>query len=127
MPAKAEPQKKEEKPKAAAKKEEKPKAAAKPAAKKEAAPKAAAKKEAAPKEAAKKEEKPKAPAKTQMVIPHKNAKGEQDGWQVKVKGSTKATKVFRTKAEAEAFAKDLTKKQGSTMIRQKKTGAFQKK
>ena len=122
MPAKAEPKKKEEKPKAAAKKEEKPKAAAKPAAKKEEKPKAAAKPKAEPKE-----EKPKAPAKKQYVIPHKNAKGEQDGWQVKLEGSTKATKVFRTKVEAEAYAKELSKKQGVGMVRQKKDGKFQKK
>lgn len=116
MPAKAEPKKKEEKPKAAAK------PAAKPAAKKEEKPKAAAKPKAEPKE-----EKPKAPAKKQYVIPHKNAKGEQDGWQVKLEGSTKATKVFRTKVEAEAYAKELSKKQGVGMVRQKKDGKFQKK
>lgn len=115
MPAKAVKTTKDEKP--AAKKETKPKAEAKPKAaekpKTEAKPKAAAE--------------PKEKAKKQMVIPHKNAKGEQDGWQVKLEGSSKATKVFRTKAEAEAYAKELSKKQGVGMIRQKKDGKFQKK
>ena len=115
MPAKAVKTTKDEKP--AAKKETKPKAEAKPKTaekpKTEAKPKAAAE--------------PKEKAKKQMVIPHKNAKGEQDGWQVKLEGSAKATKVFRTKAEAEAYAKELSKKQGVGMIRQKKDGKFQKK
>ena len=103
MPAKAVKTTKDEKP--AAKKETKPKAEEKP--------KAAAE--------------PKEKAKKQMVIPHKNAKGEQDGWQVKLEGSAKATKVFRTKAEAEAYAKELSKKQGVGMVKQKKDGKFQKK
>ena len=109
---------KEEKP--AAKKETKPKAEAKPKA--AAKPKAEAKPKAAPKADA-----PKEKAKKQMVIPHKNTRGDQDGWQVKVEGSSKATKVFKTKAEAEAYAKELSKKQGVGMIRQKKDGKFQKK
>lgn len=65
--------------------------------------------------------------KKQYVLPHKNAKGDQDGWQVKLEGSTKATKVFRTKVEAEAYAKELAKKQGTDVVRQKKDGKFQKK
>lgn len=65
--------------------------------------------------------------KKQYVLPHKNAKGEQDGWQVKLEGSTKATKVFRTKAEAEKYAKELANKQGADVVRQKKDGKFQKK
>ena len=66
-------------------------------------------------------------AKKQYVLPHKNAKGEQDGWSVKLEGSAKATKVFKTKAEAEAYAKELAKKQGADVVRQKKDGKFQKK
>ena len=118
MPAKAVKTTKDEKP--AAKKETKPKAEEKP--KEATKPKTEAKSKAAPKAA-----EPKEKAKKQMVIPHKNAKGEQDGWQVKLEGSSKATKVFRTKAEAEAYAKELSKKQGVGMIRQKKDGKFQKK
>ena len=118
MPAKAVKTTKDEKP--AAKKETKPKAEAKPKA--AAKPKAEAKPKAAPKADA-----PKEKAKKQMVIPHKNTRGDQDGWQVKVEGSSKATKVFKTKAEAEAYAKELSKKQGVGMIRQKKDGKFQKK
>ena len=108
---------KEEKP--AAKKETKPKAEAKPKA--AAKPKTEAKPKAAPKADA-----PKEKPKKQMVIPHKNARGDNDGWQVKLEGSSKATKVFRTKAEAEAYAKELSKKQGVGMVKQKKDGKFQK-
>ena len=119
MPAKAVKTTKDEKP--AAKKETKPKAEAKPKA--AAKPKTEAKPKAAPKAAAE----PKEKAKKQMVIPHKNARGDNDGWQVKLEGSAKATKVFRTKAEAEAYAKELSKKQGVGMVKQKKDGKFQKK
>ena len=49
------------------------------------------------------------------------------GWQVKLEGSTKATKKFRTKAEAEQYAKELAKKQGVSVVRKKKDGSFQKK
>jgi hypothetical protein len=64
--------------------------------------------------------------KKQYVLPPKNAKGEQDGWSVKLEGSTKATKVFKTKVEAEKYAKELAKKQGADVVRQKKDGKFQK-
>lgn len=77
-------------------------------------------------EAELKPEKKTAPKK-QYVLPHKNAKGEPDGWQVKREGSEKATKIFRTKAEAEEFAKQLAKNQGTEVVRQKKDGKFQKK
>ncbi len=49
------------------------------------------------------------------------------GWQVKLEGSTKATKRFATKVEAEQYAKELAKKQGTTVVRKKKDGSFQKK
>lgn len=94
--------------------------AAKPAAEKKPAEKKTAAKPAAA------EKKP-AATKKQYVLPHKNAKGEQDGWSVKLEGSAKATKVFKTKAEAEAYAKELAKKQGADVVRQKKDGKFQKK
>lgn len=100
-------------------------AAAKPAEKKEAAK--PAEKKAAAKPAAKPAAEKKPATKKQYVLPHKDKNGEQDGWQVKLEGSTKATKVFRTKAEAEAYAKDLAKKQGADVVRQKKDGKFQKK
>ena len=130
MPAKADAKAKpkETKKAAPAKKETKPKAEAKPKA--AAKPKTETKTAAKPavKPAAKPAAKPKAaPAKKQYVLPHKNTRGEQDGWSVKLEGSSKATKVFRTKAEAEAYAKELSKKQGADMVRQKKDGKFQKK
>ena len=108
-----------------AEKDLKPKAEKAPA--KAKAEKAEPKKAEAKPKAAPKADAPKEKAKKQMVIPHKNTRGDQDGWQVKVEGSSKATKVFKTKAEAEAYAKELSKKQGVGMIRQKKDGKFQKK
>ncbi len=49
------------------------------------------------------------------------------GWQVKLEGSSKATKRFKTKAEAEEYAKELAKKQGTQVVRKKMDGSFQKK
>ena len=96
---------------------EKKPAAAKTAEKKPAA-KTAEKKPAAAKKPA--EKKP-APAK-QMVVRRK----EDNKWAVKKAGSEKATKLFNTKAEAEAYAKGIAKNQGSTVQKQKKDGKFQK-
>ncbi|NLL95239.1 MAG: DUF2188 domain-containing protein [Thermoplasmatales archaeon] len=67
-------------------------------------------------------EKEKARKRRQYVSPHPDG-----GWQVKPEGATKATKRFKTKAEAEEFAKDLAKRQGVGMVRQKKDGKIQKK
>ncbi len=100
-------------------------AAKKPAEKKTAATKAtAAKKPAEKKPAAAKKpaaEKKPAPAK-QMVIRRK----DDNKWAVKKAGSDKATKLFNTKAEAEEYAKSIAKNQGSTVLKQKKDGKFQK-
>ncbi len=93
--------------------------AAKTAEKKTATKTTTAKKPAAEKKPA--EKKP-APAK-QMVLRRK----EDNKWAVKKAGSDKATKLFNTKAEAEAYAKGIAKNQGSTVQRQKKDGKFQKK
>ena len=80
----------------------------------------------AAKPAAKKTEKPKADAaekkKKQFVSPHPDG-----GWQVKLEGSSRATKRFDTKAEAEKYAKELADKQGTSYLRQKKDGKMQKK
>lgn len=100
------------------------KTAAKPAATKATA-KAPAKTtaaKAAPKTEAKKEPVKKAAPKRQFVSPHPDG-----GWQVKIEGSTKATKRFDTKAEAEVFAKALAANQGTSVMRQKKDGKLQKK
>ena len=112
--------------KPAAKKETaaKPAAEKKPAATKTAATKtAAAKKPAAEKKPAEKKpaEKKPAPAK-QLVVRRK----EDNKWAVKKAGSDKATKLFNTKAEAEEYAKTIAKNQGSTVLKQKKDGKFQK-
>ena len=60
--------------------------------------------------------------KRQFVSPHPDG-----GWQVKIEGGKKATKRCATKLEAEAYAKELAKNQGTTVMRQKKDGKLQKK
>jgi hypothetical protein len=56
-------------------------------------------------------------------------KRDDDGkWQVKAEGAEKATKLFRTKAEAEDYVKTLkNNNEGSRVVTHKKTGEFQKK
>jgi hypothetical protein len=56
-------------------------------------------------------------------------KRDEDGkWQVKAEGAEKATKLFRTKAEAEDYVKTLkNNNEGSRVVSHKKTGEFQKK
>ncbi len=113
--------------KPAAKKEAAPKAAekktaAKPAAKKEAAPKAAAKKEAAPKAAAK------PAAKKETKTWHIAFDNDKNKWGIRAEENTKATKFFKTKEEAEAYAKTLkANNEGSRVVFHKKDGKFQKK
>ncbi|MDO5852978.1 MAG: DUF2188 domain-containing protein [Thermoplasmata archaeon] len=57
-----------------------------------------------------------------FVSPHPDG-----GWQVKKANAQKALKKFRTKAEAEAYAKQVASNQGTTVVRQKKDGKIQKK
>lgn len=56
-------------------------------------------------------------------------KREEDGmWQIKAEGASRATKLFKTKAEAEDYVKTLkSNNEGSRVVRHKKTGEFQKK
>ncbi|MDR2866592.1 MAG: DUF2188 domain-containing protein [Methanomassiliicoccaceae archaeon] len=63
-----------------------------------------------------------ADGKKQHVMKHPDG-----GWQVKGEGNVKATKRFDTKAEAEAYAKEIAKNQGSSVVAHKKDGSFQKK
>lgn len=49
------------------------------------------------------------------------------GWQVKPEGAPVATKRFKTKAEADEYAKTLASKQGTSVVRKKKDGKLQKK
>ena len=60
--------------------------------------------------------------KDQHIMPHPDG-----GWQVKGEGNTKATKRFKTKDEAVAYAKNLSKNQGSNIVPHKKDGKLQKK
>ena len=60
--------------------------------------------------------------KNQHVTPHPDG-----GWQVKGEGNTKATARFKTKAEAEQKAKEISKNQNSTYVPHKKDGKLQKK
>ena len=57
-----------------------------------------------------------------FVSPHPDG-----GWQVKKANAQKALKRFKTKAEAEAYAKQVAANQGTTVVRQKKDGKIQKK
>ena len=57
-----------------------------------------------------------------FVSPHPDG-----GWQVKKAKAQKALKKFKTKAEAEAYAKQVAEHQGTNVVRQKKDGKFQKK
>lgn len=57
-----------------------------------------------------------------FVSPHPDG-----GWQVKRSGAQKALKRFKTKAEAEAYAKQVASNQGVGVVRQKKDGKIQKK
>lgn len=102
--------------------EEPKKTAAKTAAPKAEPKKTAAKTEAAPKAEPKKAE-PKKPAPKKQYVTWRE---EDRVWVVKKEGSDKATKLFRTKAEAEEFANQLAENQGSRVVRQKKDGKFQK-
>lgn len=56
-------------------------------------------------------------------------KRSSDGmWQVKGEGAAKATKLFRTKAEAEEYVKTLlSNNEGSRVVSHKKDGKYQKK
>ena len=116
--------------KPAAKKEATPKTAekktaAKPAAKKETAKpaaKTAAKKEAAPKAAAK------PAAKKETKTWHIAFDNDKNKWGIRAEENTKATKFFKTKEEAEAYAKTLkANNEGSRIVFHKKDGKFQKK
>ncbi len=56
-----------------------------------------------------------------FVSPHPDG-----GWQVKKAGAQKALKRFKTKKEAEEYAKTVAKNQGTRVVRQKKDGKIQK-
>ena len=57
-----------------------------------------------------------------FVSPHPDG-----GWQVKKANAQKALKKFKTKAEAEAYAKQVAANQGTTVVRQTTDGKIQKK
>lgn len=63
-----------------------------------------------------------APAGSYFVSPHPDG-----GWQVKRANAQKALKRFKTKAEAEAYAKQVASNQGTNVVRKKKDGKIQKK
>jgi len=98
------------------------------------------KKEQAPAEKAEPDKKPekKEPVKAKESKPKEEQKDKSNGayfvsphpdggWQVKKANAQKALKRFDTKAEAEKYAKQVAKNQGSNMVRQKKDGKIQKK
>ncbi len=57
-----------------------------------------------------------------FVSPHPDG-----GWQVKKANAQKALKKFKTKAEAEEYAKSVAANQGTHVVRLKKDGKIQKK
>ncbi|MDR0309452.1 MAG: DUF2188 domain-containing protein [Candidatus Methanoplasma sp.] len=96
------------------------------------APKAAAKeqkpKEHKPKEQGPKEEKAENEEKKSDGKVWHITKRDDGMWQVKARGAKRATKLFKTKAEAEAYVKTLvSNNDGSRVVKHKKTGEFQKK
>lgn len=90
-----------------------------------------------------KEEKPKAepkeePKKAEPKADAKESESQKNGayfvsthpdggWQVKKAGAQKALKRFKTKAEAEEYAKTVAENQGTNVVRKKKDGKIQKK
>jgi len=59
---------------------------------------------------------------------HITKRAEDGRWQVKAEGASKATKLFRTKAEAEEYVKTLVaNNEGSRAVPHKKDGTYQKK
>ncbi len=83
-----------------------------------------AKSEAPKKDVSRKEEsaKPMQNDDSYYVQPHPDG-----GWQVKKAGAQKALKKFKTKAEAEEYAKQVATNQGSSVVRVKKDGQIQDK
>ena len=90
-------------------------------------PKKEVKKETKKEEPKMAEKKP-AAKKSDVKVWHISKREEDGQWQVKAQGAQKATKLFRTKAEAEEYVKTLkANNEGSRVIKHKKTGEFQKK
>ena len=52
---------------------------------------------------------------------------QKNGWAVKREGSTRSSKVTKTKKEAEKFGRHLGKKDGVEVITQRKDGTIQSK
>ena len=88
------------------------------------ATKTCAKKTPAAKEAPAK----KAAAPKDKKVWHITKREDENKWAVKAEGSTKATKLFNTKKEAEEYVKTLSaNNEGSRVVSHKKDGKFQKK
>jgi hypothetical protein len=66
--------------------------------------------------------------KSDSKVWHITKRNEDGMWQVKAEGAVKATKLFKTKAEAEEYVKTLkANNEGSRVVKHKKTGEFQTK
>ncbi|MCQ2078817.1 MAG: DUF2188 domain-containing protein [archaeon] len=86
------------------------------------------KKEPVKKAPAKTETKPAAEKKDKPKTWHITKREDVDKWQVKAEGNEKATKLFRTKAEAPECVESLqANAAGSKLVSHKKDGKFQKK
>lgn len=88
---------------------------AKAAPKKAAAPKATPKKAAPAKKPAPAEKKP-AEKKEGKRVYHVSKRAEDGKWAVKFAGGEKVIKLFDTKAEAEAYTKQMAENQGGVML-----------
>lgn len=75
-----------------------------------------AKKEKEVKTSAKKEEKESKKEKENVRVYHISKRLEDDKWQVKGRGDSKAIKLFNTKLEAEEYTKKMAENQGGTML-----------
>ena len=68
------------------------------------------------------------PKKDKPKVWHITKRAEDGMWQVKGEGAQRATKLFRTKAEAEEYVKTLVaNNEGSRAVPHKKDGKYQKK
>lgn len=69
----------------------------------------------------------KQPASNPAKIWHITKRADDGMWQIKAEGAMKATKLFRTKAEAEEYVKQLkSSNEGSRVVPHKKDGRYQK-
>ena len=75
----------------------------------------------------KKKKKSKAADKDRSPVYHVTKRAEDGKWQIKATGAEKAVKLFDTQAEAEKYAKELSKNTDRGVVTHKKDGKIKKK